>query len=101
MKNKPPRIYRDFQDYWQHGNHGFSSCSIEYAKDTWKDFEPTINANRDEYVNAILDTYEKDRKIAIEQMVMVMDYLREFKLEEVAGVKFYRWWMDRARKVSK
>jgi hypothetical protein len=48
------KIYKDFNDWWANGNHGWSSASIDYAKEIWADLEPTINASRDDYENLML-----------------------------------------------
>lgn len=86
------KIYKNFDDYWANGNHGCSSFNKDIAKEIWDDFEPTIKASRTDYENLLIEEALEQKRSYIEQINALHDYLKEFKVEEYTGVKFFRWW---------
>ena len=89
------RIYKDFNDWWQRGNHGCSSASRDVAEATWADFEPTIQATRDDYTALMLREVKEMHERYIDHLRGVTAYVTEHNLEAVVGAKLYRWLLDR------
>jgi hypothetical protein len=89
------KIYKDFNDWWANGNHGWSSASIDYAKEIWADLEPTINASRDDYENLMLTEIKQMHDRYIENLRDSYAYIKEHNVEEKTGVKFFKWLLDR------
>jgi len=96
-KKLAPRVYIDYSDYWRHGNHGFSSAGRDIVEAYWKDLEPTILANRTDWEELLIHECNQERENFIKYLRLFHDYLDEFKLEEVAGVKFCKWTLDQVR----
>ena len=88
-------LYKNWEDYWSNGKHGFSSCCRDLAKETWDDFEPTISATRNDWENLLIHESIELRKRYIQDIRDMHEYLTEFNLESVAGVKFFRWLLDK------
>lgn len=89
------KIYKDFNDWWSHGNHGYSSASRDIARAIWEDFEPTINATRDEYTELMLFEVKEMHDRYVEHLHDVGSYVKEHNLEAVTGIKLFRWILDR------
>lgn len=87
-------LYRDFDDWWTNGQHGFSSASRDIAESLWADLEPTVLAGRGDWENLLIEESRKDREHLINWLRGFSEYLETFKLEEVAGIGFYRWFAD-------
>jgi len=97
MEERQPRIYKDYEDYWRNGNHGYSSFSRDIVEDTWKDLEPTILANRTDWEEFLIEECRDQRRILIRCLQYWQDYLEEFNLEKVAGVSFHKWRAEKLR----
>ena len=89
------KIYKDFNDWWSHGKHGYSSASRDIAEEIWADFEPTINASRDDYAALMLQEAKEQRERYIEHLRDVSSYVDEHNLEAVVGINLYRWILNR------
>ena len=89
------KIYKDFNDWWSHGKHGYSSASRDIAEEIWADFEPTINASRDDYAALMLQEAREQKERYVEHLREVSSYVEEHNLEAVVGVNLYRWMLDR------
>ena len=100
-KKENKRIYLDFEDWWAHGKHGYSSYSWEYARELWDDFEPTIKASRSELDEQMVLLQKEKAKWNVKFQRNFLNYLKEFNLEEKAGVKFFRWFADQWIKEAK
>lgn len=95
-KKKTKKIlYKDFEDYWRNGKHGFSSAGREYVIEIWNDLEPTIMANREDWEQLLIHETKKSREDFIRYLRLMSEYLKEFDLEKVAGIKFHRWILDK------
>lgn len=97
MSQSEKRVYLDFNDWWRHGKHGYSSASYEDAKEIWDDLEPTIQASRDDYKNAFVqmtNEYMARRKDVLD---VIFEYIDQFVDKNVAP-KFWRWYLDRETK---
>jgi hypothetical protein len=98
MKKK--RIYKDFNDWWSHGNHGWTSASRDVAKAIWADFEPTILATRDDYTELMLLEVREMHERYVEHLRDICDYVKEHNLEALVGTKLFRWVLDRKTGVT-
>lgn len=92
------KIYKDYEDYWRNGNHGCSSYSRDIVEATWKDLEATILANRGDYERLLVEESRHSYERFIKYFRLMHQYLDEFGLEEVAGVKFGKWMLGKALK---
>ena len=88
-------LYKNFEDYWRNGKHGCSSCSRDIVEDTWKDLEPTILANRGDWENLLIEECNEQKRHYISSLVEMREYLKEFDLEKVAGIGFFKWLLDK------
>jgi len=93
------QIYRDWDHYWQEGNHGFSSYSRDIAEETWKDFETTITASRDDYKNAYVELMNEEVKRLCDLTDALLDYIDNYSKD--GAPKFFKWWSDRMMKELK
>jgi len=84
------KIYRDFDDYWQNGDHGWSSASIDIAKEEWERFAPTINASRDDYKNLYLSLCKEIADRNCMHVDALYKYISLFTKEDAPT--FPRWW---------
>lgn len=91
--NEAKRIYRSWEDYWQNGNHGFSSASRECAKEIWDDFEPTIKATLDDHKKAYIVLTNEQLAFRGECFSAALDYIELYKKPDAP--KFWRWLLDR------
>ena len=92
------RIYKNFEDWWCSGKHGFTSYSREYAKEIWEDLEPTILAQRSDWEEVLRRDSLKLQEKYIKQLQNVYAYLKAYDLEKHAGIKFFRWLLEHNRK---
>lgn len=90
MTNK--KIYRDFQDYWRSGKHGYSSASKDEAIAIWEDLESTINASRDDYKNSFLQLMQENASLKSEITDALLKYVELYSSQDAP--KFWRWYMD-------
>lgn len=88
-------LYKDFNDYWRYGKHGCSSCSRDIAEEIWADLEPTILATRGDWENILIEDCKRQREDYIRSLREMHAYLKEFDLEKFAGVKYFKWLLDR------
>lgn len=86
------RIYRDFNDWWANGKHGWSSVSIDIARETWDDFAPTIEASRDEYKNAFIELMKQQANNKSVMLHHMLEYIQKFKKDDAPN--FMKWWSD-------
>jgi len=86
-----PKVYKDFDDYWRHGNHGCSSGFRDIAKDIWDEFWPTINASRSDWEKVLIEECLDQRMHHLELLQNVYAYLKKFDSSEYArsGSKVY------------
>jgi len=88
-------LYKDYEDWWRNGQHGYSSASREYAKEIWADLEETIMAKREDWERLLIFECKKERENFISYLRDFTAYLEEFGLVEIAGVNFHKWVLDR------
>jgi len=88
-------LYKDFNDYWRNGQHGCSSCSRDVAEETWKDLEETIMASRGDWEQLLVEDCKRQKEQYLQDLRDMHEYLKEFDLEKVAGIKFHRWLLDK------
>ena len=101
---KEPRIYKNYNDYWRNGKHGFSSAGRDIVQRIWEDLEPTILANRTDYEKMLVNDCIEQAEFTIKLRSHMFAYLKEFNLEKVAGIGIWRWMLDRTlqdKKVKK
>lgn len=90
------QIYRNFDHYWSEGNHGFSSFSKDLARETWEDFETTINATRDDYKKAYIELMNEKANTQSDLVNAMLTYV---KLHCVEGApKFWKWYLEQELK---
>lgn len=89
-------IYRDFNHWWQEGNHGWTSASIDFAREIWDDLEPTILASRDEYKDVMVETLKTEMGWRIEMLSIALEYIEKYKQEDAP--KFFKFYLDYKRK---
>lgn len=82
------------EDWWRHGDHGFSSYGRDIVERIWYDLEPTILANRSDWEDVLRHDAQELHKKYIERMRDFHGYLSTFELEKHAPVKFFKWVME-------
>lgn len=96
MRKKKPKIYRDFNDYFSHGNHGMSSCSRDWIKEIWDDLEPTIKASQDDYKKAYVLLMQEQTERKSDVLDAALIYISKFTKK--SSPSFWRWYLDYKRK---
>jgi DnaJ-domain-containing protein 1 len=86
------QIYRDFDHYWAEGNHGFSSMSKDLARETWEDFETTINATKDDYKKAYVELMNEKAQWQSDLVNAMLTYIKLYAKEDAP--KFWKWYLD-------
>ena len=94
-------IYRDYDHWWQIGNHGCTSSdfSRKWTKEIWDDFETTINASRDDYKQMYVDLCKEIAEHQLDYVIAMREYMDLFTKE--GSPKFGRWWMDKINAKNK
>lgn len=87
-------IYRDWNDYWTKGNHGYTSACKEDAKEIWQDFQETLNATRGDYEQLLIKQSLYQEKEFLKRIKVMLKYLTTYDLEKHATKKFFKWWLD-------
>jgi len=87
-----PTIFRDFDHYWQEGDHGWSSASMDLTKAEWDRFEPTIKASRDDYKQMYVELCKKEVEARFELVDALFQYIERFTKD--GSPNFFRWWSN-------
>jgi len=86
-----PRLYKDFQEWWRTGNHGFSSAGRDIVERIWEDLEPTILAGRTEWEEFLIQEMEDSARRGCKYFRMFKEYLEEMEIEQHAAERFSEW----------
>lgn len=89
------KIYRDFDHYWTQGDHGWSSASLDIAKEEWDRFEPTITASRDDYKQMYVELCKEVADGRSMYLEALREYIELYKKDDAP--KFPRWWSNKMR----
>jgi len=89
------KLYRDFSDYYSEGSHYMGNASRDILRATWDDLLPTIEARRGDWENYYIEKSKDVEDRHRDFSLAIRAYLEEFDLEKKAGVKFFRWWLDK------
>ena len=89
------KIYRDFNDYFSNGKHGYSSASRDIVKEIWDDIYPTIEASQNDYKKAYLALMTEESRRRVKLTDALLRYIDEAQKKHTDLEGFWKWWSNK------